>query len=70
MPLIFSQDLRMTSSISVDDIILANIVAEEGGTTTETTKFEHIYVAVITFFPFFCADTFIISLLLIVCSLR
>ena len=33
-------------------------------------KFEHIFVAVITFPPFFCADTFIASLLLIVCALR
>ena len=33
-------------------------------------KFEHIFVAVITFSPFFCADTFITSVLLIVCALR
>ena len=33
-------------------------------------KFEHIFVAVITFTPFFCADTFITSLLFIVCALR
>ena len=33
-------------------------------------KFEHIFLAVIIFFPFFCADTFITSLLLIVCALR
>ena len=33
-------------------------------------KFEHIFVAVITFPPFFCANTFITSLLLIVCALR
>ena len=33
-------------------------------------KFEHIFVAVITFPPFFCADTFITSLLLIVSALR
>ena len=32
-------------------------------------KFEHIFVAVITFPPFFCADTFDTSLLLIVCAL-
>ena len=35
------------------------------------SKFEHIFVAVITFSPpFFCADTFDTSLLLIVCALR
>ena len=33
-------------------------------------KFEHIFVAVITFPPFFCADSFTLSLLLIVCALR
>ena len=33
-------------------------------------KFEHIFVAVITFFPFFCANTFDTSLLLIVCAIR
>ena len=33
-------------------------------------KFEHIFVAVITFSPFFCADTFDIILLLIMCALR
>ena len=33
-------------------------------------KFEHIFVAVITSPPFFCAGTFITSLLLIVCGLR
>ena len=34
-------------------------------------KFEHIFVAVIPFLPpFFCADTFNTSLLLIVCALR
>ena len=34
------------------------------------TKFEHIFVAAITFFPFFCANTFDTSLLLIVCALK
>ena len=40
------------------------------GTTPEPPKFEHIIVAVITFFPFFCADTFDTSLLIIVYALR
>ena len=31
---------------------------------------QHIFVAVITFPPFFCANTFDTSLLLIVCALR
>ena len=42
----------------------------KGGPIPEITKFEHIFVAVITFFPFFCANTFYTSLLLIVCALR
>ena len=29
-----------------------------GGLHLKPQKFEHIFVAVITFFPFFCADTF------------
>ena len=33
-------------------------------------KFENIFVAVITFFPFFCANNYYTSLLLIVCALR
>ena len=33
-------------------------------------KFEHIFVAFITFSPFFCADIFNVNLLLIVCALR
>ena len=33
-------------------------------------KFEHIFVAVITFFSLFYANTFDISLLLVVCALR
>ena len=34
-------------------------------------KFEHIFVAVVTFFlSFFCADMFDTSLLLIVCALK
>ena len=41
-----------------------------GGLSHLPPKFEHIFVAVITFPPFFCADTFITSLLLIVCALR
>ena len=43
---------------------------EKGGLSHLPPKFEHIFVALITFPPFFCADTFITSLLLIVCALR
>ena len=42
----------------------------KGGLHLKPPKFEHIFVAVITFFPFFCANTFDTSLLLIVCALR
>ena len=42
----------------------------KGGHSLKPPTFEHIFVAVITFSPFFCADTFITSLLLIVCGLR
>ena len=42
----------------------------KGRTTPFTTKFVHIFVTVITLSPFFCTDTFDISLLLIVCALR
>ena len=45
-------------------------VVIKGGIHHLLPKFEHIYVAVITFLPFFCADTFDNSLLLIVCALR
>ena len=41
-----------------------------GGLHQLLPKFEHIFVAVINFVPFFCADTFDTSLLLIVCALR
>ena len=41
----------------------------KGGLHLKPPKFEHIFVAVITFPPF-CADTFDISLLLIVRALR
>ena len=40
------------------------------GLHLKPSKFEHIFVAVIIFFPFFCEDIFDISLLLIVCALR
>ena len=43
---------------------------EKGGLHLKPPKFEHIFVAVITFPPFFCANTFDTSLLLIVCALR
>ena len=36
-----------------------------GGLHLKPPKFEHIFVAVLTFFPFFCANTFDTSLLLI-----
>ena len=42
----------------------------KGGLHMKPPKFEHIFVAVITFFPFFCANTFDTTLLLIVCALR
>ena len=41
-----------------------------GGMDLKSPKFEHIFVAVKTFFSFFCATTFDISLLLIVCALK
>ena len=41
----------------------------KGGHDHLPPKFEHIFVAVITFSPFFCADTLITSLLLIVCKI-
>ena len=41
-----------------------------GGTIPLLLKFEHIFVAVISFPPLFCADTFDTSLLLIVCALN
>ena len=43
---------------------------EKGGLDLKPTKLEHIFVAVITFFPLFCANTFDTSLLLIVCALK
>ena len=42
----------------------------KGGLHHLPPKFEDIFVAVITFPPFFCADTLNTSLLLIVCALR
>ena len=42
----------------------------KGGLDHLLPKFEHIFVAVITFPPFFCADIFDTSLLLIVCAFR
>ena len=47
-----------------------NVVKLRGGLHHLLPKFEHIFVAVITFPPFFCADTFDTSLLLIVGALR
>ena len=41
-----------------------------GWTTPETTEIEHIFVAVINFSPFFCADIYDTNLLLIVCALN
>ena len=41
----------------------------KGGRHLKSPKFEHIFVAVITFSPFFCANTFDTRLLLIVCVL-
>ena len=43
----------------------------KGGRHLKPQKFENIFVAVITFFlPFFCANNYYTSLLLIVCALR
>ena len=43
----------------------------KGGLDLKSTKLEHIFVAVITFFPpFFCGNTFDTSLLLVVCALK
>ena len=41
-----------------------------GGIDLKPQKVENIFLAVITFPPFFCADTFNTSLLLIVCALK
>ena len=46
------------------------VIPGKGGRHQKSPKFEHIFVAVITFSPFFCANTFDTSLLLIVCALR
>ena len=43
---------------------------KEGGRHLKPQKFENIFVAVITFFPFFCANYYYTSLLLFVCALR
>ena len=45
-------------------------VARVGILHLKPPKFEHIFVALITFPPFFCANTFDTSLLLIVCALK
>ena len=42
----------------------------DSGLHLKPPKFEQILVAVITFSPFFCANTFDTNLLLIVCALR
>ena len=41
-----------------------------GGLHLKPQKFEHIFELSCLFSPFFCANTFDISLLLIVCALR
>ena len=51
-------------------IITTYIKYCRGEATLKSPKFEHIFVAVITFSPFFCANNYYISLLLIVCALR
>ena len=48
--------------------IQCQMILKQGGLDHLPPKFEHIFVVVITFSPFFCADTFITSLLLIVCA--
>ena len=40
---------------------------KKGGLNLEPPKFEHTFIVVITFPPFFCADTFDTNLLLCVC---
>ena len=55
---------------SVLDTPERSIPPPKGALHLKPPKFEHIFVAVITSPPFFCADTFDTSLLLIVCSLR
>ena len=42
----------------------------EGDTTPETSKIVTLICSCHNFFPFFCANTFDTSLLLIVCALR
>ena len=41
-----------------------------GGLYLKPPKFGHIFVVVITFISFFCADTFDTNMLPIVCALR
>ena len=41
-----------------------------GGLSLKTSKFEHIFIAVIISPPFFCVDIFDTNLLFIVCALR
>ena len=54
--------------ISILGDIICNAI--KGGCYQKPPKFEHIFGAVITFPPFFCANTFDSSLLLTVCALR
>ena len=71
----FSLSIEMLHSLSMDKERCYNVGdrlknALRGRLSYISPKFEHIFVAVITFSPFFCADTFNNSLLLIVCALR
>ena len=42
----------------------------KGGLSHFPPKFKNIFVVVITFSPFFCANNYYTSLLLILCALR
>ena len=42
----------------------------KGGLSLKQPQFEQLYIAIITFFPFFYVDIFDTNLLLIVCALR
>ena len=71
----FSLSIEMLHSLSMDRERCYNVGdrlknALRGGLSHIPPKFEYLFVAVITFSLFFCADTFNTSLLLIVCSLR
>ena len=50
--------------------VAKHILFFSGGLHLKPPKFEQKFVAVITFPPFFCADTFDTNLLIIVSSLR